>query len=167
MKYQQRFNISDTGIEALTKFICSLLKYFKINEADMLPASMHTVKSSLGILTKYKKYVSCPKCHKLYNPLEIKEYKEDDQPACKRCIHVEFPNHRSMIKRSPCHEPLAELINTKEGALLRPLNLYPIGSIKQQLYMMYQRAGFENMLRHSSNRNVPNRIFLDIYKGDI
>jgi len=118
MKYQQRFNIPNTGIEALTKFIHSLLKYFKINEADMLPASMHTVKSSLGILTKYKKYVSCPKYHKLYNPLEIKEYKENDQPVCKRCIYVEFPNHRLMIKQLQCHEPLAELINTKEGALL-------------------------------------------------
>ena len=145
----------------------SLIKYFKINEADMLPASIHTVKSSLGILTKYKKYVSCPKCHKLYNPLEIKEYKEDDQSACKRYIHIEFPNHRSMIKWSPCHELLAELINTKEGALLWLLKLYPIRSIKQQLYIMYQRAGFENMLRHSSNRNVPNGVFLDIYEGNI
>ncbi|CAG8489289.1 24_t:CDS:1, partial [Dentiscutata heterogama] len=31
MKYQQRFNIPNMGIEALTKFICSLLKYFKIS----------------------------------------------------------------------------------------------------------------------------------------
>jgi hypothetical protein len=99
--------------------------------------------------------------------LEIKEYKEDNQPACKKCIYVEFPNHRSIIRRSPCQELLAELINTKEGALLRPLKLYPIGSIKQQLYMMYQRAGFENMLRHSSDRNVPDGIFSDIYEGNI
>jgi len=32
---------------------------------------------------------------------------------------------------------------------------------------MYQRAGFENMLRHSSNRNVPNGVFSDIYEGNI
>jgi hypothetical protein len=32
---------------------------------------------------------------------------------------------------------------------------------------MYQREGFENMLRHSSSRNVPNRILSDIYEGNI
>jgi hypothetical protein len=32
---------------------------------------------------------------------------------------------------------------------------------------MYQRQGFEEMLRHSSSKNVPNGIFSDIYEGDI
>ena len=79
---------------------------------------MFTAKSSLGILTKYNKYTIYSKCHKLYDSLEIKEYEVDDQPACKRCIHVEFPNHRTISKWSACNEPLAELINTREGVLL-------------------------------------------------
>jgi len=54
MKYQQRFNISDIGIEALIKFLRYILIHFKINEADNFPTSMFTAKSSLGILTKYK-----------------------------------------------------------------------------------------------------------------
>ena len=53
------------------------------------------------------------------------------------------------------------------GIILRPSKIYPAGSIKQQLYMMYQRVDFENMLQHSSNRNVPNGIFSDIYEGNI
>ena len=167
MKYQQRFNVSDVGTETLIKFLRIILVHFKINEADKFPTSLTTTKSSLGILTKYKKYVACPKCHKLYDLLEVKNYSEENQPACKMCTYVEYPNHRSESRRSACNEPLAEIIKTNEGTLLRALKLYPVGSIKQQLYMMYQRPGFEVMLRHSRNRNVPNGIFSDIYEGNI
>jgi len=97
MKYQQHFNISDIGIKALIKFFHYILIHFKINEADNFPTSMFTAKSSLGILTKYKKYVACPNCHKLYGLLDVKNYKEDNKPVCKRCIHVEYSEHRSIF----------------------------------------------------------------------
>jgi len=79
---------------------------------------MFTAKSSLGILTKYKKYVACPNCHKLYRLLDVKNYKEDNEPVCKRCIHVEYPEHRSIFQRLACNEPLAEIIKTKNSSLL-------------------------------------------------
>ena len=81
MKYQQRFNVSDIGTEALIKFLRNLLIHFKINEADKFPTSLITAKSSLGILTKYKKYVVCPKYHKLYDLLEVKNYQVANRPA--------------------------------------------------------------------------------------
>ena len=167
MKYQQRYNIPDTGTEALIKFLRQIFLHFKIDEADRLLTSMNTAKSSLGILTKYRKYAVCPKCHKLYDPSVIKNFVDNNKPASMMCNHVEYPYHRTELHRSACNEPLALLVKTKNGILLRPSKIYPAGSIKQQLYMMYQRAGFEKMLRHSSNRNVPNGIFSDIYEGNI
>src|SRR5690242_2942629 len=118
MKYQQRFNISDISIKALIKFLCYILIHFKINEADSFPTTMFTVKSSLGILTKYKKYVAFPSCYKLYGLLNVKNYTEDNKPVCKKCIHVEYPEHRSISQRLACNEPLAEIIKTKDGSLL-------------------------------------------------
>src|SRR6185295_13852142 len=98
MKYQQHFNISDIGI----KFLHYILIHFKINEADNFLTSMFTVKSSLGILTKYKKYVACLNCHKLYELLDVKNYKEDNKSVCKRCIHIEYFEHKLISQRSVC-----------------------------------------------------------------
>jgi len=97
----------------------------------------------------------------------LKNYKEDDQPSVKICQHIEFPHHRTKTRRLPCGQPLTQKIVTQKGALFRPLSIYPVGSIKQQLYLMYQRPGFEKMLRHSSQRTVPEGIFSDIYEGNI
>ena len=166
MKYQQRYNISDIGVETLIKFLRHILSHFKIDGADRLPKSINTIKSSLGILTKYNKYAICPKCHKLYDPLVVKEVNVNDQ-ECKKCTHVEYPKHRVSAQRSACNEPLAELIKTNNGTLIRPLKLYPVGSIKQQLYMIYQRVGFEKMLQYSSKRKVSDNIFFDIYARNI
>ncbi|CAG8726317.1 10797_t:CDS:2, partial [Ambispora leptoticha] len=77
-----------------------------------------------------------------------------------------YPNHRSKIQRLVCNEPLAELINIRDGTLLRPLKIYPIGSIKQQLYMMYQQEGFEKMLRHS-RPNEPSKHQINNYLAPI
>ena len=51
--------------------------------------------------------------------------------------------------------------------LLHPLFIYLVGSIKQQLYMMYQQPDFERILCHLRTRNVSEEILLDIYKDNI
>ena len=62
---------------------------------------------------------------------------------------------------------MTQEIVTQKGRLFRPISVYPVGSIKQQLYMMYQRPNFERMLRHSAGRNIPEGLFSDIYEGKI
>jgi hypothetical protein len=167
MKFQKQFNLPDTSLDALIKFIRRVFQHYHIKDADKLPTSIFTAKSSLGFATKYREYGMCQECFTLYNPTDLKNYKEDDQPTVKLCDHVEFPQHRSKKKRLPCGKPLTQTIVTQKGSLLRPLSIYPVGSIKQQLYMMYQRPGFEKMLRHSRRRNVPEGVFSDIYEGHI
>ncbi|CAG8674455.1 518_t:CDS:2, partial [Gigaspora rosea] len=88
------------------------------DSADKFPTSLTTTKSSLGKST-----------------------------SMQMCIYVEYPNHRSESQRSAYNEPLAKIIKTNKGTLLRALKLYLVGSIKQQLYIMYQWPGFEEMLR--------------------
>jgi hypothetical protein len=100
--------------------------------------SMNTAKSSLEILTKYRKYAVCPKCHKLYDLSVIKDYVHDSKPASIKCTHVEYPYHRTKLQRSACNELLALLVKTMNGIILQPLKIYSASSIKQQLYMIYQ-----------------------------
>ena len=92
--------------------------YFKIDEADRLPTSMYTAKSSLGILTKYRKYAICPKYHKLYDPLVIKDHVQDNKPASMKCTNVEYSYHRNKLQRSACNKPLAVKIKMMDGILL-------------------------------------------------
>jgi DNA modification methylase len=150
MKFQKQFNVPDTGFDALVKFIHCVFQHYNIKDADRLPTSIFTAKSSLSFSTKYWKYTMCPECYTLYNPTELKDYKEDGQLSVMKCDHVEFPYHRSERKRLPCGQSLTQKINTRKGPLLHPLSIYPVGSIKQQLYMMYQWPDFEEMLCHSS-----------------
>ena len=167
MKFQKEFNLSDTAFDTLVKFIRQVVQRYDIKDANSLPTSIFTAKSSLNFSTKYREYGMCQECFTLYNPTDLKNYTEDDEPSVKKCYHVEFPQHRSKKRRLPCGQPLTQEITTPKGRLLRPLSIYPVGSIKQQLYMMYQRPDFEKMLRHSRRRNIPEGIFSDIYEGNI
>jgi len=98
MKFQKQFNIPDTGFDALVKFIRQVFQHYHIKDADRLPTSIFTAKSSLSFSTKYREYGMCQECFTLYNPADLKNYKEDDQPTIKKCDHVEFPQHRSKKK---------------------------------------------------------------------
>ena len=98
---QKQFNIPDTGFDALVKFICQVFQHYHIKDADRLPTSIFTTKSSLSFSTKYRKYDMCQECFTLYTPANLKNYKEDDQPIIKKCDHVEFSQHQS--KKNDCH----------------------------------------------------------------
>ena len=85
MKFQQRFNLPDIGLDALIKFLRRVFQYYKIYDADIFPTSIYTAKSGLNFSTKYREYAICTACYSLYNPAELKNYKEDDQPSVKIC----------------------------------------------------------------------------------
>ena len=50
------------------------------------------MKKELGLVDDFRLFVSCPKCHKLYNKQEVEEYKENEILTIKKCEHIEFPN---------------------------------------------------------------------------
>ena len=138
MKFQKQFNLPNTAFDTLVKFMRRVFHHYHIEDADTLPTSIFTAKSSLGFSTKYREYAMCSGCYTLYNPTDLKNYTEDDQPTVKKCHHVEFPLHQSKTRRLSCEKALTQEIVTQKGRLFRPISVYPVGSIKQQLYMMYQ-----------------------------
>ena len=95
MKFQKEFNLSDTAFDTLVKFIRQVVQRYDIKDADSLPTSIFTAKSSLNFSTKYREYGMCQECFTLYNSTDLKNYTEDDELSIKKCYHVKFPQHQS------------------------------------------------------------------------
>ena len=83
-----------------------------------------------------------------------------------KCSHIEFSN--SFTKRfKKCETPLVKQISLNNCIAFRPELVYPMASIRQQFYNMFQQTEFEKSLRHWSNRPIINNVLSDIYDGQI
>jgi hypothetical protein len=103
----------------------------------------------------------------LHNVKNIVEYKEEGKPAIKNCLHEEFPNNPISSRRNKCNNQLSILKKRKDGTIAIPRMLYPKPNIRQQLSMLYQRPGFENMLKLSGVQREGVNIYSDIYDGKV
>ena len=106
----------------------------------------------------------CTSCHKLYDSKIVCNFKKDNKLTIMCCCYGEFPNSS---KKNKCNNELTILKKNKNGVVAIPKMLYPKPSIKQQLYIMYQRSNFEKMLALSGTRNYDNNYYADIYNGNV
>jgi len=165
-KFQQRFRLPDIALEALIKFLHTLLTHLSKLQFKNFPKSLYTAKKMLNIFQPKMQLAVCSNCHKLHNIKNIVEYKEEGETAIANCLHEEFPNNPVSIHRNKCNKPLSILKKRKGGTIAVPRMLYPKPSIRQQLTMLYQRPDFENMLKLSGIQRGGN-IYSDIYDGKI
>ena len=165
-KFQQRFRLPDIALEALIKFLHTLLTRLSKLQFKNFPKSLYTAKKMLNIFQPKMQLAVCSNCHKLHNIKNIVEYKEEGETAIANCLHEEFPNNPVSIHRNKCNKPLSILKKRKGGTIAVPRMLYPKPSIRQQLTMLYQRPDFENMLKLSGIQRGGN-IYSDIYDGKI
>ncbi|GBC14972.2 hypothetical protein GLOIN_2v1474510 [Rhizophagus irregularis DAOM 181602=DAOM 197198] len=95
-------------------------------------------------------------------------YKEEGNFAVMNCLHEEFADNLILKRRNKCNNPLSALKKNKNGIIAVPRMLYPKLSIRQQLSMLYQRPGFEDMLQLSgAQKNSNSNIYSDIYDGRV
>ncbi|RHZ80729.1 hypothetical protein Glove_132g161 [Diversispora epigaea] len=92
MSFRIKFNLPETATESLIKFIKLLLSEIRNSEFDTFPNSIYITKKELGLRDDFYSFPICPKCHKLYNKQEVKDYKENNINSVMKCRHVEFPN---------------------------------------------------------------------------
>ena len=109
----------------------------------------------------------CNNCHKLYNVKNIVEYKEEGEVAIMNCSHEDYPNNPIPSRCNKCNNPLSVVKRNKDKTIAIPRMLYPKPSIRQQLSMLYQRPGFENMLKSSEIQRERHNIYSDIYDGRV
>ena len=167
MNFRILYNISESAIEVLLKFIKLVLIVVGGTEFNNFSASKHKVNKALGLSDKFVSFVACPKCHKLYKEDEVIKFKYDNQASIMRCIHIEFPNSGNR-KRRTCDTNLSTQSKLSSGKIVnRPELVFPYSPIRHQLANMYQRPGFENSLRHWVDRSSFDDILCDIYNGEI
>ena len=121
----------------------------------------------LNIFKPKMQLAVCNNCHKLYNVRNIVEYKEEGKAAIANCLHEEFPDNPVLSRRNKCNNPLSILKKRKGEIIAVPRMIYPKPSIRQQLSMLYQRPGFEDMLKLSGVQRGGVNTYSDIYDGKV
>ena len=165
-KFQQRFRLSDIALEALIKFLRVILTRLNKSQFKNFPTSLHIAKKMLNICQPKMQLAVCSDCHKSYNAKNIVEYKEEGKIAIMNCSHEEYPNNPIPSRRNKCNNSLSIIKRNRDKTIAVPRMFYPRPSIRQQLSMLYQRPGFENMLRSSGIQREGN-IYSDIYDGKV
>jgi hypothetical protein len=164
-KYQSRFKLSDSAIDVLIQFFKLVLLDIDKNRFEKFPSSAYMAKKLMGFAEKSKNYIVCPNCNKLFNPTEIISTNLADSRI--KCNHIEFPNHPMKNQRKSCNSDLLKKIPAVEGYILRPIMIYPLPCLKTQLIALYQQAGFEELLRKWTSRDISQGLMFDIYDGDV
>jgi hypothetical protein len=166
-KFQQRFRLPDLALEALIKFLCIVFTRLNKLQFKNFPNSLYEAKKMLNIYQPKMQLAVCNNCHKLHSAKSIIEYKVDGKAAVKNCLHEEFPNSPVSSRRNQCNNPISILKKRKGKTIAVPRMLYPKPSIRQQLSMLYQRPGFEDMLKLSGSQRGEGNIYSDIYDGEV
>ena len=167
-KFQQRYRLSDVAHEALIKFLHILLIRINKSQFEGFPTSLYKAKKLLGIFQPKMCMAVCTNCHKLYSAKDIITYREEGNVAVMNCLHEEFAGNPIINRRNKCNNPLSTLKKNKDGIISIPRMLYPKPSVRQQLSILYQRPGFEDMLQLSgTQRDSNSNVYSDIYDGRV
>ncbi|CAB4476586.1 unnamed protein product [Rhizophagus irregularis] len=166
-KFQQRFRLPDIALEVLIKFLHIVLTRLDKSQFKNFPASLYLAKKMLNIFQPKMQLAVCNNCHKLYNVRNIVEYKEEEKAAIANCLHEEFPDNPVPSRHNKCNNPLSILKKRKGEIIAVPRMIYPKPSIRQQLSMLYQRPGFEDMLELSGIQRGGVNTYSDIYDGKV
>src|SRR4051794_29214307 len=95
MEFRTRFNLPETGTEALIKYMKIILTEFgcsDIDDIDSFPNSLYMARKVLGLRDNFQKFAACPNCHKLYQKKKVEEFQINGTRAIIKCQHIEFPN---------------------------------------------------------------------------
>jgi Transposase family tnp2 len=166
-KFQQRFKIPDTALESLIKFLRTILMCFDKLQFNNFPTSLYKAKKLLSLFEPKMQLTVCNNCHKLHNTTNVITYQEEGEVAIMNCLNEEFPNNPIPSHRSQCNNPLSVLKRNKGKTIAVPRMLYPKPSIRQQLSMLYQRPGFEEMLKLAASQRAESNTYSDIYDGKV
>ena len=131
MKFRSNYNLPNTAIEDLIKFIRLLLNECNVPNHESFPKSLYKAKNYLGLIDRFVTFAACQKYHKL-NKNEDMEHNNQ----ITKCRYVEFPN--SITRRLKQYQtPLAKRITSNNESSIMPELIYPVASIRQQLHSMF------------------------------
>src|SRR5271170_2023322 len=167
MNFRIKFNLLNTATDALLKFMKLVLTEIGGAEFEPFYSLLYTANKFLEISDEFVKFVVCKKCHKLYKEDTVTKFRQNNQISTMKCAHVEFPNSATKCKKI-CNTTLSTKSKLLNGSITnRPELIFPFVTIQQQLADIYQQPGFENNLRHWTNRSSFDNLLCDIYDRDV
>lgn len=162
LRYQQRYKLADVAIDSLFKFLRFFLLTIDRNKFLSFPSSLYMAKKTLGVSKYIFKYTACNKCHKLYGMNEI------SKTEIQTCSFINYPNHNQERFRQKCNNSLVKKIDSNsDNPIFRPIMIFPLVSIKQQLTLFFGRKDFEADCRKWGVRRNNTDVLFDIYDGRI
>ena len=134
MKFRSNYNLLNIATEVLIKFVKILLKDCENINHESFSNTLYKTKKLLGLVDQFTSFAACQKCHKLYNKDDVTNIQRQ---TVMKCSHIEFSN--SFTKRfKKCETPLVKQISLNNCIAFRPELVYPMASIWQQFYNMFQ-----------------------------
>lgn len=173
--WQSYFNISDSAIEMLIKFLKAFLtvlsEHFDVvtGIAVLMPSSLYMFDEFLGRSKQqnFVKYVVCIKCFKLYH-LDQCHYFMRGEKTAKKCNNILFPNHPKKQFQKKCGQPLLRKISSRSGKeCLLPYKVYCYMPLKNNLERLLKYPNFLENCNLWRRRPDNGEIMSDIYDGAI
>lgn len=175
-QWQSLFRISDNAISLMLSFI---VKFFGIIgtclQLDLLsklgrafPSTLYRAKKILGrVHERFKRYASCPACHKLY-ALENCWFKCGNKKESHKCSYVQYPRHMQARMRIPCGQKLLKCMRSSNGTeYLVPFQTYCYMSVISSLEELLNKPNYVNICESWKGRKKrPNKL-CDVYDGQM
>ena len=128
MNFRIKFNLSDTAIKALLKFMKLVLIKISGNKYESFYGSLYTAKKFLGLSDQFVSFVACQKCHKLYKRNDLLHFQQNNRLSIMKCVYIEFPN--STIQRKYCNTLLSTQSKLLNGRVInQPELIFPYATI--------------------------------------
>ena len=169
---QAVFHISDNALSFCIRFFkvffSVLGRFCKVSAeiAECLPSSLYAAKVGIN-QPKFRKYVVCKKCHKIYFFSDCIEGPRMARTS-RLCPFKPFPNHRQERMRRPCGTVLLKTVELASGVRhLYPRLTYCYLGVKVPLQSFLQRPGFYETTELWRSRQASSDDLCDIYDGKV
>ena len=153
-----------TFIRSLLSWFCSLcpnsLDLKKITQK--MPPNVYFLKKLVGCESDITFYVSCPRCHSIYNYKDCVVYR-NGRSESRLCSFVEFPNQ--VRRRVKCDTLLLRRVKQSSESKLIPQKTYPYISLTTSLTKLCNQTDFLQKCEHWRNRKASPEILTDVYDG--
>ena len=176
--FQTLFRLSDTAVSVLLSFLA--LFFRTVNRTfNSLPESFlsnlpSNIRAARRLATNHDckneltQYVCCPNCHSLYHRDECIIQLPSGQIESKKCTFQKFPFHPVTHFREPCGTLLMKNVKSPSGKrILYPRLIYYYKSLTESLKELMKRPGFSEMCEQWRHLVSLNRIYNDVYDGEI
>lgn len=134
--WQFSYRVSNNAIDNLLRFLKFFIKAIGVifhnkqleNSSDLVPLNFKSLHKSLKCLesdVNFICYTVCPKCDSVYEYDDCIVRRANRNSESKSCLHISYPRHPHLSKRTPCGTMLLKKVKIKSGYKLKPYKTYP------------------------------------------